>query len=113
LVTAITVDFSGALDALEAESTGIYRLTVASKKGSFAGEGTRVIALRSAVYNSNSWVVTIAPRKPFALTKPVELVVNGESPSGLQDAEGRLIDGADNGMAGGNFVAVISSRGVS
>jgi hypothetical protein len=39
--------------------------------------------------------------------------INGTSPSGLQDSSGRLIDGDNNGTAGGNAVAVIRRTGVT
>jgi hypothetical protein len=57
--------------------------------------------------------VTLTPIKPFALTKPVQLAVNGETPSGLQDSAGRLIDGNHDGLAGGNSVAVLRPRGAT
>jgi hypothetical protein len=57
--------------------------------------------------------VTLTPKKPFALTKPVQLAVNGETPSGLQDSEGRLIDGNHDGVAGGNGVAVLRPKGAT
>jgi len=49
-----------------------------------------------------SWsfnTVTLTPKKAFALTKPVQLVVDGEPPSGLQDSYGRFIDGGKNATA--------------
>ena len=51
-------------------------------------------------------------KKPFALTKPVQLLVNGLAPSGLEDSYGRLIDGDHNGQAGGNAIAILSNKGV-
>ena len=57
--------------------------------------------------------MTLTLKSPLKLTKSVELIVQGTSPNGLQDAEGRLIDGANNGMAGSNAVATISKTGVT
>ena len=54
---------------------------------------------------STIWTETLTPRKAFALTKPVQLVVNGQS---LQDSNGNLIDGANDGVAGSNFVTIIN-----
>ena len=44
------------------------------------------------------------------LTKAVELIVNGASASGLEDSYGRLIDGNNDGQAGGNAVAVLKGK---
>jgi hypothetical protein len=58
-------------------------------------------------------MVTLTPRKPFALTKPVQLVVYGAPPSGLQDSLGRFIDGKHDGQPGSNAVAVLSRGGAT
>lgn len=113
MVTQITVDFSGALNVAEADSVGIYRLAVAGKRKSFTGKGTRQIPISSASFNSATNEVTLLPRKAFALTKAVQLVVNGTAPSGLEDAHGRLIDGNHDDVAGGNAVAVLRHKSVA
>ena len=55
----------------------------------------------------------LIPKKPFALTKPLQLLINGMAPAGLQDAEGRLIDGNHDGVAGGNAIALLSRKGAT
>src|SRR5262249_33814777 len=57
--------------------------------------------------------VTLTPRKPFKLSKPVQLRINGLAPSGMQDSSGRFIDGDHNGTAGGNAVAVLRPGGAT
>jgi hypothetical protein len=113
LVTQITIDFSGAVNAAEAQSVATYRLVLAGKKGSFVAKNAKTIGLRSAVLNSVAHTVTLTPKKPFALTKPIQLTVNGQSPSGLQDSQGLLIDGNHDGVAGGNGIAVLSKKGTT
>jgi plastocyanin len=120
LVTQITVDFSGAVNALEADSVGTYRLATAGKKGSFDAKNAKVIKLRSAVYDAATNEAMLTPRKPFALSKSVQLRVNGLPPTGLQDTFGRLIDGNHDGQPGGNVVvilrgnaAIVSARALS
>jgi hypothetical protein len=71
-----------------------------------------VITLKSAVYDAADDTVTLIPKKAFALTKNVQLQVNGSPPSGLQDSSGRFIDGDDNGSAGSNAIVILSRRGV-
>jgi plastocyanin len=113
LVTQVTIDFSGAVNAVQADSVGTYRLAMAGKKGSFTAKNSKVITLNSAVYNASNNELTLTPRKPFALKKPVQVQVNGLPPSGLEDSDGRLIDGNHDGVAGGNAVAVLRSKGVT
>jgi len=43
----------------------------------------------------------------------VQLLVYGTGASGLQDAEGRLIDGDHNGTPGGNAIAILSKNRVT
>ena len=100
MVTQVTVDFSGAVNAAEADSVGTYRLAMPGKKGSFTAKNAKVIKLNSAAYIASLNEVTLTPKKPFALTKPVQVQVNGSPPSGLQDSEGRLIDGNHDGSGG-------------
>jgi hypothetical protein len=112
-VTEVVVGFSGAVNPAQADNLANYQLTTANGKGSFNARNSPVIRLRSAVFNSANDTVTLTPRKAFALTKPVQLTINGTSPSGLHDSSGRLIDGHGNGTAGGNAVAVIRRAGVT
>ena len=112
MVTQITVDFSGAVNAAQADSVGTYRLAMPGNKGSFTAKNAKVIKLNSAVYDASLDAVTLTPKKPFALTKPVQVQVDGLPPSGLRDSAGRLIDGDRDGLAGGNAVAVLGSKEV-
>ncbi len=112
-VTQILVHFSGPVNSRKADALSTYRLTTADKKGSFAAKDAKVIALKSAVYSGRTDSVALVPRKPFGLTKPVQLRVYGLGPSGLTDTFGRLIDGNHDGRAGGDAVAVLSQKSVS
>jgi hypothetical protein len=109
LVDELVLDFSGALNASEAGTLSEYSLILAGKHNSFTGKGAKTIKLSRASYSSATDQVTLTVKKPFKLTaKPIELTVNGVGSSGLQDAEGRLIDGANNGQAGSDAVVVFS-----
>jgi hypothetical protein len=108
----IVIHFSGALDAAEADNVGTYRLVTAGKRGSFTARNSRSIALRSAAYDPATTTVILTARKHFPLTKPIQLTVHGTGLAGLQDAEGRLIDGNDDGQPGGDAVFVITRQGI-
>jgi hypothetical protein len=111
-VTGIEVDFSGGLNAAEAQNPGIYSLTTAGKHGAFTGRGTSHPALRSAIYDATRDEVTLTLAKGFVLKKPVLFVVQGQPPGGLQDSTGAFIDGSDQGHAGDNGVFTITRGGV-
>jgi peptidylprolyl isomerase len=111
-VIAIELTFSGALDPSDAADKEEYRLTERGRHGRFVRTKATTIKLESAGYDTTSDTVTLIPRKPFALSKPVELVVMGEPPSGLHDSLGRLIDGNDGGRPGGDAIAILSKHGV-
>ena len=112
-VTQIIVGFSGDLNAAEADQIGTYHLATPGKKGSYTAKNATVIKLKSAPYSAATDEVTLTPKKPFTLTKPVQLMVFGSGPSGLHDSLGRLIDGNDDGQAGGNAVAILAKHGVT
>ena len=110
MVTQIDVFFSGAVSSSEATNAAIYRLASAGKRGSFTARNSLIHKLRSAVYDAALNEVILTPKKPFALAKPVQLMVNG---TGLQDSTGQFIDGANNGVAGSNALAVLTRKGVT
>jgi hypothetical protein len=112
MVTQIVVSFSGAVNVGEADNLGTYRLATAGKKGSFDAKNAGIIKLKSAVVGSNN-SVRLTPRKAFALSKTVQFRVNGLAPAGLQDSQGRLIDGDHNGQPGGNAIALLTRKGVT
>ncbi len=110
-LNGITVDFSGALDAALADLTGIYSLIVAGKKHSFTARNAKHLAFQSAAYDNSHHTVTLVPRKPVPVKKPLELTINGTAPSGLRDGLGRLIDGSGIGQPGTNADILIGRGG--
>jgi hypothetical protein len=112
-VTEVLMTFSGAVNAAEAENPAIYRLVLPGKKGSYTARNAKVIQLKSAGFDAATGTVTLIPGKPFALTKPVQLVIAGLPPSGLQDSSSRYIDGAHTGAPGSNAVAILSGGGAT
>src|SRR5262249_11157219 len=113
-VTDLVIKFSGAVAPGSATNLANYRLVTGGRRGSFdAKKGAKPIKLRSATYNAASNSVTLILVKPFKLTKPVQLRVNGSAPSGLIDSLNRSIDGDHDGHPGGDAVAVLARGGVA
>jgi hypothetical protein len=108
-VTQLLVTFTGALDAQEADQTGIYRLAFPGKKGSYTARNAVIIRVRSATYSAADRAVALVPTKPFSLSKgKLQLLINGSS---LQDITGRYIDGANEGQPGSDAVILVSKNG--
>ena len=112
-VTEVIVTFSGPLHSSEADSLPTYRLATPGKNGSYTAGNAGIIKLKKAVYTASNNAVALTPRKPFKLSKPVQVRIDGTPPSGLQDANGKYIDGADNGEPGSNAIAVLSRGGTT
>jgi plastocyanin len=112
-VIGIDVVLSGLVDSTEAQSRIIYQLFLSGKNKVFVAKKAKHIAVKAASYSPATNTIVITPKKPFALAKPVQLLISGGPPVGLQDSLGRFIDGDRNGQPGGNEVAVISKTGVT
>jgi hypothetical protein len=76
-VTEIVVDFSGRVNAAQADSVATYRLTKANSKGAFTARNSPVLGLRSAAFNPANDAVTLIPAKAFTFSRPVELTIYG------------------------------------
>ena len=113
MVTRIVVAFSGGVNGFNAESVATYSLTAAGKKGSFAARNARHFRVSSAIITPTLNQVTLKPIVAVALTKPVQLVINGQAPGGMQAISGGFIDGNDEGHAGDDGVFVITRSGVT
>ncbi len=72
-----------------------------------------MIKLKRAHYTASSDLVALAPKKAFAVTTPVQVLVYGTGQNALEDTDGRDIDGDDNSTSGGNAVAIIAKKGVT
>ena len=109
-VTRITVDISGPFGASAADSLAAYHLTTAGKARLFTAKNAKPVKLKSAVCTASTNSIALTPKKPFALSKPVQLRVSGLPPTGLTDNSGRLIDGNHDGRPGGDAVVVLGKK---
>ena len=76
-----------------------YRLTVVAKGKKAGTHAAKAVGITSATYNSSGQAVTLvlAGKPP---TGPLQLMITG---SAVVDAEGRGIDGSNDGRSGGNY----------
>jgi hypothetical protein len=114
MVTQLDVTFSGPVNSSQADKTKIYRLVYPNKEGAVPAGNASSFRLRSANYNTATDSLTLTLAKPLALkARALDLVIDGTSPSGLEDIVGRYLDGADDGEPGSDAVVSISRSGVS
>ena len=112
-VSEMLISFSGAINTSEGRRLKTYAAGDGRQRRSFAAKNAKQVKLRSAVYDAATNQVLLRPAAPFALTEATRLVVYGTGPDALSDSEGRLIDGNDDGGAGGNAMAVLTSSGAT
>jgi hypothetical protein len=117
--TVVVVYFSGALNAASADNAGDYVFppiikVKASGKGKNRKPATTKlgspVSVASAVYNPPNNSVTLLPSAKLTVTKPEELIIDGTL---ITDTLGREIDGNDDGVAGGDYIATISGSRVT
>jgi RHS repeat-associated protein len=110
----LVLQFSGALDAGDADNSNAYGLAPVIKvKASGKGKNRKPattklgapVAPASAAYNPSTNSVTLTPRATLTASKPEELIVNGAL---VMDMQGREIDGADDGQPGSDYIATIT-----
>ena len=104
--TLLVLTFSTPMDPARAQDLSNYRL-VAVKPAQRFGRPGHMIALRSATYDPTRLTVTLVPAERLYLRHFFQLTVNGTSPGGVTDTEGRLLDGNHDGAPGGDFVGQI------
>jgi hypothetical protein len=92
--TILVLTFSAALDPSRAANTANY--TVAG--------GSTQFTVTSAVYNPSNNTVTLRFSQLLNVHRRYHLTVNGTAPNGLSSATGILIDGANTGKPGSNYV---------
>ena len=109
-VTRLTLTFNSTLNATTANNLANYKL-VSVVHGKKKGTTKDVsIPLSSAFYDATAKTVTIKTRKPLPLHKQIQFTAIGVAPNGIQGSNGALLDGADTGSPGSNFVT--SFKGV-
>ncbi len=103
----IVLQFSGSLNAPDAQSLGNYSLaTIPSSKK----QKSKAIALSQATYNPDKNTVRLVTRKPLALNPPLRLTANS---LGLLDTLGHPLGGNHDGQQGRVFAATLRKKSVT
>jgi len=99
---------SEGLDAAIATDRANYRLVAAGPDGRLGTRDDRRIRLGSASYDPVTRTVTLGPVERLRLRAAFGLTVRGTAPGGLRSALGNLLDGDNDGRAGGHFTGLIN-----
>ena len=102
--TSLVITLNQVLDAGPADSVSNYRLV---------GHGRRRIKIKSAQYNAATNTVTLEVAPRLNLRLAYTLTVNGTTASGLTSTTGLLLDGANTGQPGSNYVTSISASNLA
>lgn len=97
--TTLVLRFDKPMDPASTQDLANYRI---------AGPDGKRVRIRSVAYDPSSNAVTISPAQRLDLHQSYRLTAIGIAPSGITDAEGKLLDGALNGYPGSNFVAIVT-----
>ena len=109
-VTVIVLQFSGALNASDAQNRLLYGLAPETDTKKHVIKLGKAVAPATAIYNASANTVTLTPKKALVLNPPEQLTINS---SGLLDSLGRALDGNDDGLPGGKFIATLSKQGIT
>jgi len=109
--TSLVVAFSQDMNAQSASNLANYLLTTAGRDGRFGTRDDVRIALRSAVYDTVTHVVTLTPMaRTIPLHRPYRLTVNGTPTQGLSSTTGIFLGGQGVASPGTNYVQVFGSE---
>ena len=98
--TILVLQFNEALDPTRAQNVANYQIV---------GPNGVPVAITSAVYDATAHTVTLSPKTRLDLHKVYTLTVNGTGAQGVSDPSGNLLDGANSGLPGSNFVTTVTA----
>ena len=91
--------FNDGLDSTSARDLRNYKIV---------GPAGRSIAIDSATFDPAANTVTLRPRTRINIHHTYRLTVIGTGATGVRDSNGILLDGADNGHPGSNYMGTLS-----
>ncbi len=103
----LDVYFSGQLSVGSADDVAAYLLDSPTKSKKLGTRYTKPVPFKTASYNPSANMVTLTPRGTIPAQK-MQLTINA---SLIKDAQGRQLDGNDDGQPGGNYVAILNNHG--
>ena len=111
-VTQVSLTFGGGVDPSAAANKANYRLVKQGKHGSFIASKAAMIKIKSVRFDPSTNTVTLIPKKPFALKKPVAVLFAGGRARSY-NATGWTIVGNGDGQPRANAIAIHSRRGAT
>ncbi|HWE37650.1 MAG TPA: choice-of-anchor E domain-containing protein [Isosphaeraceae bacterium] len=102
----VVLTFDQAMNAAAAQDLNNYRLAEIARPEPFGLFYHKPIniPLKSATYDAAHQTVTLVAKQHLDVHRIYQLTVNGTTATGLTSTQGVLLDGADTGQPGSNFV---------
>src|SRR5262249_30656454 len=107
LVRQIRITLGGTLVAADADNPANYRIVLAGRDGKLGTKDDHVLIPRSASYDVLTGLITLTPRKLFALKPAAGLRLIS---SGLHDTRGQALDGDHDGSPGGDYLGKLTRK---
>ncbi len=108
--TQFIITFDTPLTASTANDLANYKLVSAGRDKKFGTKDDVTIPISTVTYSSFNDTVTLTT-KLIPINEELELTVRGTAPNGVTNTTGTLLDGANNGTSGTNFVSQFSGVG--
>jgi hypothetical protein len=102
-LTHIVLSFTQPMDAARASLASNYFFQPV-KNGKVVKSSRGMIRVSAAMYNPDGQTVTLTPVRRLNLHHIYQITANGRAPQGLTNQIGILLDGANTGVPGSNFV---------
>ena len=104
-ITQLELTFDTAMDATSVQSLANYQLISAGKDGKLGTKDDTKLVVSKVTYNAATRVATVTSKTSMTTTGIYRLTALATTPTaGLKSTSGNLLDGDNNGAAGGNYV---------
>ncbi len=104
-ITSIVLTYDKAMAAATVGNLANYTIRDLGAKGTTSATGPKV-PLASATFDPATETVTLVPRKPLAIGRFYELILDGPRTPGITDASVIPLDGDRNGLADGIYTSL-------
>jgi hypothetical protein len=104
-ITQLELTFDTAMDSSSVQNMANYQLISAGRDGKLGTRDDTKLTISKVTYNSATRVAMITSRQAMTTTGIYRLTALATSTTaGLKSGNGKLIDGDNNGSAGGNYI---------
>jgi hypothetical protein len=108
--TRLELIFNSALDPTSAQDPRNYRIVAPEPERGRSGRVNQVVRIDSAIYDPNTFTVTLIPHLRLDFHYRFRVTVHGTPPRGLLDASGRAFRDSGSGLSGSDQTMTVTRR---